>query len=482
MERRAKGNGCIRQRKDGRWEGRVTIGKDNAGKRITQSVYGNDRVECESKMEMLMASHGLVSNKPSPTMPFGDWLVYWYKYHCKPLIRPATQAYYENCIYRHIIPEIGHIPLNELTQMDLQQFYKHQKAEGRRVRTDFFGTELSDSIIRQLHITCSTALTKAVNEHLIDINPAKGCKIPPKKSREMNILSHDELERFLIQAKADGNFEFFLLELSTGLRRGELLALQWSDINFRTGELSVTKQVQRINGDLTITKPKTKSSVRTLMIPENVLPILKEYKKSSTSIWLFPSQYNPNLPRSPDSCSDLIRKTLERAECKHVRFHDLRHTFATLALEEGMDVKTLSAILGHVSSTVSLDVYAHSTTKMQQVAASAIDRRISKSRAIMFVPGNMTPLPEKKAFVPKARKYRKSGTGCISKIGENLFEGKYSPKWIDGKKRQFNVYASTRGECEEKLAKMIAETKDELEKLKKATPPKPQKEIKILLY
>ena len=117
-------------------------------------------------MEVLMASHGLVSNKPSPTMPFGDWLVYWYKYHCKPLIRPATQAYYENCIYRHIIPEIGHIPLNELTQMDLQQFYKHQKAEGRRVRTDFFGTELSDSIIRQLHITCSTALTKAVNEHL----------------------------------------------------------------------------------------------------------------------------------------------------------------------------------------------------------------------------------------------------------------------------------------------------------------------------
>ena len=93
MERRAKGNGCIRQRKDGRWEGRVTIGKDNAGKRITQSVYGNDRVECESKMEVLMASHGLVSNKPSPTMPFGDWLVYWYKYHCKPLIRPATQAY-----------------------------------------------------------------------------------------------------------------------------------------------------------------------------------------------------------------------------------------------------------------------------------------------------------------------------------------------------------------------------------------------------
>ena len=123
-----------------------------------------------------------------------------------------------------------------------------------------------------------------MQEGLIRVNPAVGCKLPPKKAREMQVLTREEIQRFLIHAKAEGYFELFLLELTTGLRQGELLALQWDDLNLETGELKITKQVYRTKEDgLLISKPKTKSSIRTVSLPPTLLNILKEYKESVNS-------------------------------------------------------------------------------------------------------------------------------------------------------------------------------------------------------
>lgn len=139
-------------------------------------------------------------------------------------------------------------------------------------------------MVRACHMNCRSALEKAVQEGLIRMNPAVGCKLPPKKAREMQVLTREEIQRFLIHAKAEGYFELFLLELTTGLRRGELLALQWDDLNLETGELQVTKQVYRTKEDgLLISKPKTKSSIRTVSLPPTLLNILKEYKESVNS-------------------------------------------------------------------------------------------------------------------------------------------------------------------------------------------------------
>lgn len=398
-------------------------------------------------------------------MPFGSWIEFWYKNYREFNLSPNTKAIIEGQIKHHILPYIGSIPMNKLTQNELQILYNTLKKKGRIRFVEKYGPGLSNAYVRQCHFVCREALEKAKNEGLIQINPAIGCELPSKKAGEMKILNRDEIERFLIQAKAEGYFELFILELSTGLRRGEILALQWRNINFETGELRVNKQVVHEEGTITTAKPKTKSSIRTIVLPPSVLSVLSAYHKRIDSRWVFPSPVYPDRPLRPDVCRKRLSLILEHADCKHVRFHDLRHTFSTLALEGGMDVKSLSAILGHVSAATTLDIYSHITDGMQLQAASKIDQHIGHS-------DEEDPRVRKQSkngskakcdFKPYMGKIRKPGTGCISEINDHLFEGKYTPTNADGKRVSHNVYAHSREECEEKLAEMIQTVKAEIE-------------------
>ena len=285
----------------------------------------------------------------------------------------------------------------------------------------------------------------------------------------MQVLTREELQRFLIQAKFEGYYEVFLLDLATGLRRGELMALQWDDLNFKTGVLNVNEQVYDVRGQLQISTPKTKNSVRKIVLPPAVVAVLREYKKTVDSRWMFPSPVKEDCPIIPGVVRRRLQLILEHAGCKHVRFHDLRHTFATLALENGMDVKTLSAMMGHVSAATTLDIYTHITNDMRLTAAANIDRGIGKAvpQEDASEPGQETApaqaeKPKMTDFKPYVGRKRRSGTGCVSEINDHLFEGRYSPKWPDGKKHARNVYAHTREECEEKLKVLIVEMKAEI--------------------
>ena len=446
-KKRKSGTGTVRQRGDGRWEGRVVIGYDDSGLPKTKNVLAKTKRECQEKLRQLTESMvGRNDRKVKSDMLFGDWLCYWYETHSKPTLRASTQNNYENVIHNHVLPEIGKIPLNKLSQNDLQQFYGRLKKNGRKRLTEQYGAGLSDRMVRMCHAVCRSALERAVRDDLLRTNPAIGCKLPPKKAKEMQVLDREELQKFLIQAQADGYYELFLLDLCTGLRRGELIALQWEDLNFETGVLTVNKQAYTVNGELQILPPKTKASVRKLVLPPAVLAVLREYHKKVDSRWMFPSPVKADRPITPGVARRRLQTILERADCKRVRFHDLRHTFATLALENGMDVKTLSAMLGHVSAVTTLDIYTHITGDMQRAAAASIDRSI----------GKMEPQeeaePEQKGIVdfqPYVGKKRKPGTGCVSELNDHLFEGRYSPVWPDGTQHSRNVYARTREECEE---------------------------------
>mgnify|MGYP002088353846 CR=1 FL=1 len=463
-KKRKAGDGLIRQRADGRWEGRYVVGYDDHGYPKTKAVFGKSKRECAEKLAALKTQlGGIPSDKLRPEMRFADWLDYWYETHCKPNIRTSTQSGYEDRIRLHIKPELGEIPLNRLTQNDLQQFYARLKKSGRKTRTECYGEGLSDRMVRACHMNCRSALEKAVQEGLIRMNPAVGCKLPPKKAREMQVLTQNEIIRFLHQAKEEGCYELFLLELGTGMRRGEILALKWSDLNFATGELRIERQVYIIKAEGIISAPKTKASIRTVILPPSLLKTLVAYKKTVDSEWMFPSPTDNGRPRNPSSVRKRLQLILERAGCKKVRFHDLRHTFATMALEHGMDVKTLSATIGHVSSATTLDIYSHITDTMQRQAAVHIDRKIGGTDAQMpTIAREERKDTSPVEFTPYKPKIRKPGTGCVTMINDHLYEGRYTPTNAYGKRESHNIYAKTREECEEKLAEMIAEVKAQI--------------------
>ena len=171
--KRKSGTGTIRQRKDGRWEGRAVVGYDDKGLPKTKNVLAKTKHECQEKLTKLMETVGSTkSEKICADMPFGEWMDFWYQTYIKSGLRPATQNTYESTIYQHIIPQLGKIPLCQLTQKDLQQFYAHLKKEGRLVRTEQFGNGLSDRMVRMCHAKCRAALDQAVQENLIRTNPA----------------------------------------------------------------------------------------------------------------------------------------------------------------------------------------------------------------------------------------------------------------------------------------------------------------------
>ena len=326
--KRKNGQGTVRLRSDGRWEGRHIVGYDENGKAKQKSVLAKTKAECVEKLKRLREEYTEVAPfKVKPDMRFGDWMNYWYENHCKPSIRPTTQKGYEEWIYVHAIPGLGHIPLNKLTQADCQKFLNEMKANGRKTHRDTKGPEMAERSVRSCYHVIRMALDRAVKDGLIKKNPILGVKLPPPEPKEMKVLSKEEIQRFLIQAKAEGMYELFLLELTTGLRRGEILALTWDDLNFETGELHISKQVTPVGGKNIISEPKTKAAFRTIILPPVMVGLLREYRKEVFSPLMFPSRIKPNQPIDPSYVRKRLQQILERADCKKVRFHDLRHPY-----------------------------------------------------------------------------------------------------------------------------------------------------------
>lgn len=272
---------------------------------------------------------------------------------------------------------------------------------------------------------------------------------------KITILTNDEIYRLLMQAMYDGMFEMLFLDLSTGLRRGELVALKWDDLNIKKSELKVERQYTRINGKMVISKPKTPNAIRTIKLNKLTVKVLKILKQRSCSEWMFPSPIEQTRPIDPESCGKRLSRILERADCRHIRFHDLRHTFATMALENGIDLKTLADILGHNTVETSLDTYTHITSGMQTQSAALLDRKIAGKQSEEESEG----LQIDRDFSPKVGKRRKSGKGYIKQLSRNCWVGRYSPV-VEGKRIYYNIYAATEEECEKKLEQLIKEKKN----------------------
>ena len=259
------GKGSIRKRKDGRWEGRYTAGCDpTTGKPIHKSVLAKTQSEAKEKLKKA------IKDAEKLDMSRAKSYTLWYEVYAEPRLREKTKDYYRNYIDNHIIPELGNTPLEKLTTIQIQKFYNDLQKNVRIQRYTHIKLQdkgLSTRVVRGIHALLNNCLEQAVAERLILANPAKGCRLPKLEKREMKILPEDKIGPYLAEAERRGLLAAFYLELTTGLRRGELLALLWTDLDVENMTISVSKQVNRLNGELVVSQPKTPNSIRKLAIP-----------------------------------------------------------------------------------------------------------------------------------------------------------------------------------------------------------------------
>ena len=310
----------------------------------------------------------------------GAWMDEWFENYAKIKVRPSSHQTYRGYIDNHIKPSIRKVPLEKLTPLELQKLYKKLLTSGRidRVESKHQAKGLSPKTVRNIHQIIASAMKLAKEQRLIVADPTEGCALPKLEHREMKTLPIEQLTSFLREAKDSGVFEMYYVELATGLRRGELLGLKWEDLDLERGDLRVKRQIARINGEVAEAPLKTKNAYRTLPLAKDTIDVLNQQKKKVGSCpWVFPSPTGG--PMSPDSVLHMLHRVLKRAGLPRVRFHDLRHTFATLALQTGVDVKTVSGMLGHYSAGFTLDTYAHVTTSAQRQAAEAMEHVLSGS-------------------------------------------------------------------------------------------------------
>lgn len=374
-KKRANGEGSIRRRSNGRWEGRYTAGIDPAtGKAMQKSVSAKTQAECRERLrQAIRDSQGLVIDHTGD-YTVAEWCRLWYETYSKPNLRFSTADSYKVILEKHIIPAIGGIKLRQLTALHIQQMYNHAKEQGR-VRRWEKTTDLSlaNSTVRRIHMVLNSCLQQAVKERIIPYNPCESCRIPKLEKKEMTIIPPEKVGAYLRAAEEYGVLPIFYLELTSGLRRGELLGLQWSDLDPENQLITVNKQLSKINGELVLTTPKTQNSIRKVAVPKRTVELLiAEHEKHPDSPLMFASPRTGSY-WSPDAIGRVHKKLLAMAEIdSSVRFHDLRHTFATLAMQSGVDVKTLASMLGHYSAGFTLDTYTHITHQMQQGAAEKI--------------------------------------------------------------------------------------------------------------
>ena len=286
-------------------------------------------------------------------------------------------ARYCGTVVRHIKPYLGDKPVTQIKGKDIQRLYDTLAQRGNRNT----GEGLSSGTIRGIHSMLHEVLSSAQQAGVIPHNPTEEIEAPKFSYKPKRVLTDEQLETFMEAIREDAVwYDFFYTELTTGLRRGEICGLKWEDFDETAGTLKIRRTIhEERGGRLTPWDTKTAAGTRTIILPPSTVELLRERKKHALTEWIFPNPLQPERPPRPSAAYERRKCLLKQAGLPEIRFHDLRHTFATNALAHGMDVKTLSTILGHVSSATTLNTYSHITDEMRRRAAVKIDQGIAKA-------------------------------------------------------------------------------------------------------
>lgn len=311
-----------------------------------------------------------------------EYLTDWLKIYAEPNLSPTTIDGYRVNIQNHINPYIGNIPIQKLRPINIQELYNQLKANGRY---DGKGG-LSAKSILYVHRVLREGLEHAVCNQLLSRNPANDVKPPSVEKYSAQVMNSGEILT-LLKAVKDSEYELpFALSALLGLRRGEVLGLQWSDINFNDQTININNQIIPTSKGIISKKPKSKDSIRSIPIPAVILKMIRKQQKHQMENKLICGQsYSDNnlvcckvdgSPYSPTYFTKVFTKILKENGLKHIRYHDLRHSAATNMLKNGVDIKTVSTILGHSTIGITLDIYSHVENSMKKDALDKVQRAI----------------------------------------------------------------------------------------------------------
>lgn len=365
--------GCV-SKKRGRWVIVYDIGKDQLTGKRKQRTEGSwaTKKEAEKVLRSRIAELEATFERKTDSSSMSVYLRHWLDSYCTLRLAPNTVRGYKVNVEKHIIPYIGTIPLNKLQPKDLQALYDKLRAAG-----------LSGTSARYVHNNLRKALGQAVKAQLIPRNPADLVD-PPKVDRyEAQTLAPEQAQKLIAACVGTEIHLPVLLALTLGLRRGEALGLQWSDVDLASKTVTVRHSATFAKGGLTLGSTKTKNSRRTLMIPEVLQEALEAtLEKQAHEAKQFGPGYNPynlvccRLDGSPLTSGVLHHQyhaLLEKLGLPSIRFHDLRHTNATLMLRNAVPAKIVSVMLGHSSIGITMDTYSHVMTEMQSGAVGVMD-------------------------------------------------------------------------------------------------------------
>ena len=375
MGKRGNGEGSIYQRKeDNKWVGSITLG--NHKRKV---FYGKTRKEVQEKMKVALHEQQQGTLVKTTSQTVAQFLADWLENTHRRLVRPRTYERYSEVIHLHILPALGHYQLQKLTAQHVQAFYTKKEDEG-----------LASTTIHYYHSVLHNALSTAVKWGLISKNVCDLASPPRKERYEIRPLTMEQAQTLLATVRGHKWEALFTLALATGMRRGELIALKWQDINLKTGTLQVVRVLTRVPTNMpkrehvyVEAEPKTQKSRRSVLIAPFALEALKEHrvrqleaKLKAGPFWqehdyVFCTLHGTHL--GPNHVVEEFKLLLKKAGLPDIRFHDLRHSAATLLLSLGVHPKIVQELLGHTQISMTMDVYSHMLPGMQQDAMSRLN-------------------------------------------------------------------------------------------------------------